>query len=148
MNRLVPIGLAAFIAASLGIFFFGDSGLSSYSSLSLYERSLAANVESLKQRNLELQAELGRLKSDPERIRVLARDIGMYAPGDTVVRLVGRPAKPESYAVGDLLRLRRSEPVRNTLFKEAALGAAAALIIVAFFAAAAARRKENGPSRR
>jgi cell division protein FtsB len=148
MNRLLPIGLAAFVAASLGIFFLGDSGLSAYGSLSRYERSLAANVESLKRRNLELQAELDRLRTDPQSVRVLAREIGIYAPGDTVVRLVGRPPKPESYSVGDLLYLRRGEPTRNAMFKEAALGASAALIIVAFFAAVAARRRANGPSRR
>ncbi len=148
MNRLVPIGLAAFICASLGIFFFGDSGLSAFRGLSRYEQALAANVQSLEQRNRDLQAELERLKTDPEAVRILARDIGMFAPGETVVRVVGRPPTPESYAVGDLLHLRRPEPTGNVLFKEAALGGAAAVVIVAFLAALAARRKANGTARR
>lgn len=147
MNRLLPIGIAAFIAASLGIFVFGDSGLSAFRSLSRYEQGLEANVESLKQRNQELQAELARLKSDRESLRILARGIGLYAPGDSVVKLVGRPPKTESYAVGDLLHLRRAEPTGNVLFKETALGVVAAALIAAFFAALA-RRKTNAPSRR
>jgi len=148
MNRLLPIGIAAFIAASLGIFLLGDSGLSAFRGLSRYEKSLEANVESLKQRNQDLQAQLAGLKSDRESTIVLARSLGMHEPGDSVVKLVGRPPRTESYAVGDLLRLRRAEPTRNILFKEAALGAAAAIVLVAFFAAWAARRKANGPSRR
>jgi len=148
MNRLLPIGMAAFIAASLGIFFLGDSGLSAFRSLARYEQSLEANVESLKQRNQDLQDQLARLKTDPESTVVLARGIGLYEPGDSVVKLVGRPARTESYAVGDLLHLRQAAPVRNTRFKEAALAAAAALILVAFFVARAARRKANGPSGR
>ncbi len=148
MNRLLPIGIAAFIAASLGIFLLGDSGLSALRGLARYEQSLEANVESLKQRNQDLRDHLARLKTDRESTIVLARGIGMYEPGDSVVKLVGRPPRPASYAVGDLLHLRRAEPVRNTRFKEAALGAAAALILVAFFAARAARRKANGSSRR
>lgn len=148
MNRLVPIGIAAFIVASLAIFFFGDSGLSAFRGLTRYQSSLEANVESLKQRNQDLQAELDRLKTDPESVRVLARDIDMYAPGDTVVKMVGRPPKPESYAVGDLLYLRRSEPTGNVRFKEAAIGIGAGAVLVAFFTAMAARRKANAASRR
>lgn len=148
MNRLLPIGIAAFIAASLGIFLLGDSGLSAFRDLFRYEQSLAANVESLKRRNQDLQAQLAGLKANRESVIVLARDIGMYEAGDSVVELVGRPPRPESYAVGDLLRLRRADPTGNVLFKETALGAAAAGALVAFFAARAVRRKANGPSRR
>ena len=148
MSRLVPIGIAAFIAASLGIFFFGDSGVSAFGGLSRYEQGLQVNVEALKQRNQDLQAELDRLKNDPERVRVLARDIGLYSPGDTVVKVVGRAARPESYAVGDLLHLRRPEPTGNAMFKETALGAVAAVLVIGFFVAVASRRKANGTSRR
>jgi len=148
MSRLVPIGIAAFIAASLGIFFFGDSGVSAFGGLSTYERDLEANIEALKLRNQDLQGDLDQLKNDPGRVRVLARDIGLYSPGDSVVKIVGRPQKPESYAVGDLLHLRRAEPTGNAMFKETALGVVAAVLVVVFFAALAARRRANGPSRR
>ena len=144
MNRLLSIGLAAFIAAALAIFFFGDSGLTVYRGLARYERDLSANVEALRARNAELQAELARLKSDPDANRVLARQVGMYEPGQSVVRLVGRPPKPETYPVGDLLRMRRPAPVRNSAIKEAALGAAAALSLVAFLTSRAARRRARG----
>jgi cell division protein FtsB len=148
MNRLLPIGLVAFIAASLAILFFGDSGLTAYRGLSRYEQDLAANVEALRQRNLELKAQLDRLKTDPELNRVLARRIGMYEPGVEVVRLVGRPPKAEAYAVGDLLRMRRPAPVRNAAIKEAALVAAVVMSLAAFLALRAARRKANGAARR
>lgn len=148
MSRLVPIGIAAFVAASLGIFFFGDSGVCAFGGLSRYEQGLQVNVEALRQRNQDLQAELDRLKNDPESVRVLARDIGMYSPGDTVVKIVGRPTKSESYAVGDLLHLRRAEPTGNAMFKQTALGVVAAVLVIALFAALASRRRANGSSRR
>jgi len=148
MNRLLPIGLVAFIAASLSIFCFGDSGLTVFRSLSRYEQDLAANVEALQARNRRLQAELARLRSDSEANRVLARGIGMYEPGQMVVRLVGRPPKPQVYAVGDLLRMRRPAPVRNVAIKESALAAALALSLVSVVTARAARRRARGPGRR
>ena len=94
MSRVLPIGITAFIVASLAIFFFGDSGLTAYRGRAQYARSLAANVEDLKQRNADLQARLQLLKTDRQSIIVLAREIGMYEPGDTVVKIVGRPPRP------------------------------------------------------
>ncbi len=144
MNRLLLIGLLAFAAASLAIFFFGDSGLAAFQGLYRYEQDLSANVEALKEHNLQLQAELDRVRSDPETNRVLARRIGMYQPGQEVIRLVGRPARSEAYAVGDLLRMRRPAPVRNAAIKEAALVAVAVLSVLTFLAAWGVRRKSHG----
>ena len=138
MNRLLAIGLVAFIAASLAILVFGDSGVTAFRGLTRYEQDLAANVEALRQRNLELQAELDRLRTDPETNRVLGRRIGMYAPGEMVVRLVGRPPRTEAYAVGDLLRMRRAAPVRNAAIKEAALVAVVVVSLAAFLSLRAA----------
>ena len=148
MRRLVPIGFAAFALASLGIFFFGDSGLGAYEGMKRYEDSLAANVEALKQHNLVLKARLQKLKTDRDSNIVLARDIGMYEPGDAVVKMAGRPLRGEIYAMGDLLKRRKSNSDRNTAFKEAGLGAALVFLLAAFLAARVGRRKADGPRRR
>ena len=62
MSRLLPIGITAYIIASLAIFLFGDSGLTAFRSMSQYERNLSGNVEDLEQRNAELQARFARLE--------------------------------------------------------------------------------------
>jgi len=148
MRRLLLIGFTAFTLASLAIFFFGDSGLAAFQGMSRYESSLSANVEALKQRSQELEARLQRLKTDRESNVVLARDIGMYEPGDAVVKLAGRPPRGEIYAMGDLLRMRKTDPERNAAVKEAALGAAVFFVLAAFLAGRIGRRKADGARRR
>jgi cell division protein FtsB len=148
MRRLLPISFAAFALASLGIFFFGDSGLGAYQGMLRYERSLAANVEVLRQHNHQLEARLEKLKTDRESNIVLARDIGMYEPGDAVVRLEGRPPRSETYAMGDLLRMRKVATERNAAFKEAALSFAFMFMLTSVIATRIARRKADGARRR
>jgi cell division protein FtsB len=148
MRRLLAIGFAAFALSSLAIFFFGDSGLQAFRGLSGYALSLAANVEALKQRNQELQARLQMLRTDRESILVLARDVGMYEPGDAVVKLVGRPSLSENYAMGDLLRMRKTDKDRNASFKETAIGAAFVFLLAAFLTGRFGRRKADGARRR
>jgi hypothetical protein len=114
----------------------------------LYDRSLAANVEALKQRNQELAARLQKLKTDRESNLVLAREIGLYEPGDMVVKLAGRPPRSETYAMGDLLKRRKMDPERNAAFKEAALGGAFVLLLAAFLATRVGRRNADGARRR
>lgn len=143
MSRLLPIGIIAFIIASLAIFFFGDSGLAAYRSRSRYERSLAANVEELKHRNDELQARLGLLKTDRESIVIMAREIGLYEPGETVMKLVGRPHRAPLYAMGDLLRMRKVDSTRNAAFKEWVLVATPVFLLLALVAARISRKREK-----
>ncbi len=113
-----------------------------------YARNLAANVDALKQRGQELAARLEMLKTDRESVIVLARDVGLYEPGDAVVKLVGRPQRNETYAMGDLLRRRKPDVERNSAFKEGALGAAFVLLLAAFIEARAGRGKPGGARRR
>jgi hypothetical protein len=148
MRRLLPLGFVTFTCASLAIFFFGDSGLTAYHGMRRYEQSLAANVAALKQRGAELEARLQRLRTDRQSNVVLARGIGMYEAGDAVVKLAGRPALTETYAMGDLLRMRKADTGRNAGFKEAALAAAMVFAAGAFVAGRVGRRKADGSRRR
>jgi cell division protein FtsB len=147
MSRLLPIGVTAFIIASLAIFFFGDSGLTAFRSRSEYERSLAANVEDLKRRNDELQARLQLLKTDRQSIEIMAREIGMFEPTDVVVKLAGRSPRQPLYAMGDLLRLRKVDSTRNAAFKKTTLVVTAVFLLLALVSARLARkrREKSGP---
>jgi cell division protein FtsB len=148
MRRLLAIGFAAFALASLAIFFFGDSGLSAFRGLSQYASRLSENVDALKQRNQELEARLQKLRTDRDSIVVLARDVGLYEPGDVVVKLVGRPSPSQNYAMGDLLRKRKTDAGRNASFKETAIGAAFVFVLAAFLVTRLSRRKADGARRR
>ena len=115
MRRLIPIIAAGFIAASLLTWAFGDSGLRATARLSRYRQSLAANVESLRERNAALTADLKRLREDPEANELLARELGLYRSGDRVLRIEGLPARRHLYTVGSLLRQKRSDRLRESL---------------------------------
>lgn len=141
MSRLFPIGMTAFIISSLAIFFFGDSGLTAFGSRSSYERSLAANVEELKQRNAELQARLQLLKTDRDTIAIMARGIGLYERQETVVQLVGRSQRPPLYAMGDLVRMRKVDSTRNAAFKKTTLLVTFVFVLLALVAARVVRRR-------
>jgi cell division protein FtsB len=134
MRRLLLIFVVGFAIASILIYFFGDSGLFAYRRLDDYRQSLAINVEKLQARNTGLAQELTSLRDDPQRSLVMAREIGLYRAGDEVVKLEGLARPPESYEVGDLLKLRKNKTTRNTIFKATGIGISALLGALAVLA--------------
>lgn len=143
MRRVLPILVLGFSVVSLLICLFGDSGVVAYARMDSYRRKLAANVEKLQARNLALQQELAALQKSPERNLVMARDLGLYRPGDEVVRLEGLSSPVRTYEVGDLLRLKRDGSARNAVFKATGIGVSAALAVFALIMGRASRRKAH-----
>lgn len=146
MRHLLLIPILVFAIASSLIFFCGDSGVLAYRSLDAYRRSLAANVASLQERNKALSAELASLRDNPERSIVLARELGLYRPGDTAVKLVGVPRRSTMYAVGDLQRMRKPADTRSAIFKGTAVGLVVLLLAFAVIAARGSRGRAHGRS--
>jgi cell division protein FtsB len=128
MRRLFPILILVFAVSSLVIFFLGDSGVLSHDDLAGYRDRLAANVVDLEARNAQLQATLKQLRDDPSTTRVLARDLGLFEPGDAVVRIEGLSNRSQVNAVGDLLRYRKGPDARNAMIKTVGLGISVVLL--------------------
>jgi cell division protein FtsB len=147
MQRLLPGIAMVFVLSSLAIFSLGDSGVREWGNLSRYRSSLEANVEALRQRNASLEAELVSLRDDPARTVELARSIGLYQPGEAAVKLEGRPAPTRSYAVGDMLRLRKTPDTRNAMVKTIAAALCFLFAGYALLSARASRRRANGSQR-
>jgi len=144
MRRLSPILIVIFLVASVVIYFFGDSGLLAFHDLEGYRRRLAANVESLQQHNRSLTAELADLKGNGETNVVLARRLGLYRPGDEVVKLPNPSTGVEHYVVGDLLKLRKSSDARSAVVKTAAICLAMLMTAYVLVSSLASRRKARG----
>src|SRR5271169_1750392 len=144
MRRLSPILIVIFLVASILIYFFGDSGMRAFNDLESYRRRLAANVESLMQHNRNLTAELADLKGNTELNIVLARRLGLYKPGDEVVKLPGRSNGVEHYVVGDLLKFRKSSDARSAVVKTAAISLAMLMTAYVLLSSRASRRKARG----
>ena len=143
MRYLFPVLIVVFIITSALIFFFGDSGLTAYGTLDRYREKLAANVEDLRQRNTILTADLDSLRKSSERSVVLARGIGLYRSGETVVKLEGRPTRGERMAIGNLVKLRKASDARNSVFKSVAMGVAAILLACAAVSIRRSRRRAH-----
>jgi len=144
MRRLSPILIVIFVVASVLIYLFGDSGVLAFNDLEGYRRRLVLNVESLQQHNRNLTAELSDLKGNAELNIVLARRLGLYRPGDEVVRLQGLSNGVEHYVVGDLLKFRKSGDARSAAVKTAALCLSALMTAYVLLSSRASRRKASG----
>jgi cell division protein FtsB len=144
MRRLSPILIVIFLAASVLIYLFGDSGVLAFNDLEGYRRRLALNVESLQQHNKNLTAELADLKGNTELNTVLARHLGLYQPGDEVVKLEGLSRRVEHYVVGDLLKLKKSGDARSAVVKTAALCLSMLMTAYVVLSTRASRRKARG----
>ena len=68
-----------------------------------HREALQGNVETLKEVNQRLQAEFDALSTSPDLIRLYARDLGLYAPGEQVIRLQGPSEPPPFYEVGNVV---------------------------------------------
>jgi len=147
MRRLLPILMLGFAAASVLIYFFGDSGLFAYRSLAAYKESLAINVARLEERNAGLAMELASLQMSPERNAVMARAIGLFRPGDRVVKLEGFAARREFYPVGDLIKLRKHKERKSAIFKAAGVGLSTLLAALLLCARLAPRARLHGRQR-
>ncbi len=65
-----------------------------------HRAALQRNVERLKEINQRLRAEFDALSTSPDLIRMYARELGLYAPGERVIRLQGAGDRPPFYEVG------------------------------------------------
>lgn len=143
MRRLFPALVLVFVVSTLLILLFGDSGIMAYRKLDAYREALAANVADLRARHDELRAALERTRTDPSRTIVLARDLGLYRPGETVVKIEGRPPRVEGYAVGALVKMRQGTRSRNPVIKAAGVSVALLLAAWLYLSSRAARRRAH-----
>ena len=80
------------MVATLLSFLFGASGLLNYHRLQAYERRVATGIAALEERHTDLERLAKLLRTEPELLRLLARDSGYYR-ADELVITVG-PATP------------------------------------------------------
>jgi hypothetical protein len=148
MRRFLLFALLAYTTGSLLVYLFGDSGVMALHRLEDHRDRLVRNVQDLEGLNRSLLAELASLRDDPGRTEVLARDLGLYHPGDRVLRIEGVPDPVQPYEVGSLLRLKAPRRGRSPWLKTAGLAVAALAALAVFLAGRRARRPSHGARRR
>jgi cell division protein FtsB len=148
MRRLILFALLAYATGSLLVYVFGDSGVTAFGRLERYRDRLEQNVRDLDVLNRSLQEELKSLRDNPQRMEVLARDLGLYRPDERVLRIEGSSAQVEPYDVGTLLRLKPPRHDRGPWLKTAGLCVAALAGLVTYLIDRRGRRPLHGARRR
>lgn len=137
--RLFYCAVAGFVVATLLSFLFGASGLLNYRRLQDHERRIASGIAALEQRHAHLQRLQHLLRTEPELLRLLARDVGYYRAGELVIGVGPQPEPPAGSAspyapdfadVGPLVQPRPSLP--HEPFNVLALGMFLGLVMFAF----------------
>ncbi len=82
----IPLALySGFLTYMIFMLFFGPNGVYAFARLNDNIQLLAENMELLNSRKAELTQTLNSLRSDSNEIRIKARGIGLYEPGQHVV---------------------------------------------------------------
>ena len=127
--RLFYCTVAGLVVATLLSFLFGASGLLNYHRLQAYERRVATGIAALEERHVDLERLANLLRTEPELLRLLARDSGYYRADELVIRVGPQPPAaggavspyaPDFSDVGPLMQ--RKLPVPRDPFNVLALG--------------------------
>ena len=90
--RVFFCAVAGVTMATIASFVLGASGLLSYRQLQAYDRSLEVSIAALGARNASLERRLAALRTNPELLRLYARELGYYRADEMVVRTVSGAA--------------------------------------------------------
>lgn len=126
--RLFYCTVAGLVVATLLSFLFGASGLFNYHRLQAYERRVATGIAALEERHADLERLAKLLRTEPELLRLLARDSGYYRADELVIRVgpqapaaaAASPYAPDFSDVGPLMQPKL--PVPRDPFNVLALG--------------------------
>ena len=116
------------MVATLLSFLFGASGLLNFHRLQAYERRVATGIAALEERHADLERLAKLLRTEPELLRLLARDSGYYRADELVIRVgpqtpsaaPSSPYAPDFSDVGPLMQ--PQIPVPRDPFNVLALG--------------------------
>lgn len=112
-----------FVVYCLATLLFGKTGVVATQDLLHYKVALEQNLQKLARLNGELGGKLASLQSDPDTIRLEARQLGYYPPNVLPVHIQGYVPPPSSYAVGSLIEQRRERFSSDSLFRGIGFGA-------------------------
>jgi len=107
---IIYIGI---ILSSLLTLIFGDEGYMTLLYLKKHQEVLVKNIDELKIKNMQLQQELSLLSSDPEKIRILAREQGYYSEGENIIFFQRNDLSSYHYDIGKPVRNIKDGPSKN-----------------------------------
>ena len=137
--RILTYIILSFVIASLLFLLFGSGGVVDYRRLLGYRATVQENIDELERINRDLLAEVRALGSDPERLRLQARELGYFREGERVIRISGHERGKNYYTVGTILRRKPRPPRADWPFRAVGLALPFLLTVVS----ATVRRRKN-----
>jgi len=118
-------GIALYCALSV---LAGPVGISAYRRLETRKAAMEANLGELERIRGKLNAEIGSLKSDPDRAALEARSLGYLREGETALILGEKAERSAPIDAGLVLPFAEPASLDDSVLKEIALGASLALL--------------------
>ncbi len=128
------IGLITYLLLSV---FLGQAGVLEYQRLSAYRARLESNMANLDQIQARLSERVQSLQSDPENVRLKARSLGYFEPGENLIRLPGYDPDVQVTSPGMIVYRTDRPGDPRSLFRAIAFGIAVLSYLVSLFDAAA-----------
>lgn len=144
-TRLFLSLYVGFVVYCLGVLFWGQTGVAARAELSHVEGRLEANMKNLQEINARLEREFEALRSDPATIKLEARQLGYYSPGEQRIYVSGFGGNQSSYEVGTIVNTESVKMPGDSFFRVA--GLATALIFYLAGAIFFQKRNENRRNR-
>lgn len=132
------LGFAAYCALVLVL---GRTGVVASNELRSYETRLENNLAQLQNINKQLASHFDALRSNPETIRLEARQLGYLEPTQRIIQVTGYNPSESSFAVGSLVSEKKHSVTSDTVSR--AVGFAVA--IVSFILIGVFGRRRDGP---
>lgn len=128
-------GFRVLFAAAIGLVtylilctFLGQAGVLEYRKLAAYRDRLNANIAELDRIQSRLSERVLSLQSDPENVRLKARALGYFLPGEKLIRLPGYDPNLQVTSPGMIVYRTETPPDPRNLFR----GIAFAVAVLAY----------------
>jgi cell division protein FtsB len=128
--RLLLYLAVGYMVRSVVLFFFGTGGLVDFRALEAQEKALETNIQNLERINADLMEEQQALATDPQRLALLARELGYFREGDQVLELEGSVPAKRHFTVGTLVRVTHARRRADWIVK--LLGLVVPVVVFAF----------------
>lgn len=146
MGRRTRVFLSLYLGFAvycLVVLFFGRTGIIATRELRTYHTRLEANLTQLENINTHLVERLDSLRSNPQTIRLEARQLGYLGPNEHFLEIGGYAPPPNVVTVGSLVTEKKLTATPDA--DSRVIGLAAAVGAFVLFEVMARRR--NGPKR-
>lgn len=143
-SRILLSIYLGFAAYCLVVLVFGRTGVIANSELKAYRSRLETNLSHIETLNTQLADRFDSLRSNPETIRLEARQLGFLEPSERVLQITGYSRGTNAFTVGSLVRERHHAVTSDAISRWIGLTVA----VITFILLGVLARRRNGPAKR